>query len=291
MLAKIGPIFSSDQHLFEVKWDGIRSLAFVDRGEVRLFSRRQRPMRERYPEFGFLDQLPPGVVIDAEVVVMNPAGVPDFGLALRREQVRAAGRAQALSQQYPALFVAFDLIYEDFSSIADRPLVERRRRLAKWVERTAHPRFVFSDEIVGDGPTILEEVCARGLEGVVAKRRDSRYAPGKRSDAWIKIKRGQLLQCVVIGFQQTGADLKSLILATNDDDGRLRCVGKVGSGLTDELRGDLLRRLREIACDRPIVPTGLAGKWVEPRIFCSVSFLEWTSHGELRAPVFRALIE
>lgn len=291
MLAKIGEIFSSDRHIFEVKWDGIRSLVLVDRAEVRMFSRRQRPMRVRYPEFDFLDRLPPGVVIDAEVVVMSPAGTPDFGLALRREQVRQAPRALTLSKQHPALFVAFDLVYEDFVSIADRPLVERRARLATLIERTDHPRFVFSEEIEGDGPTILDEVCARGLEGVVAKRRDSRYAPGKRPDSWIKIKRGHVLQCVVMGYQQTGRDLKSLIIATNDESGALRCIGKVGSGLTDELRQDLLARLRSITCKLPIVPTALPGRWVEPQIFCNVGFLEWTSHGELRAPVFRGLIE
>jgi ATP-dependent DNA ligase len=185
MLAKPGVPFDSQEHLFELKWDGTRVLAFVDSNGYRLVNRHRADVTDRYPELEFLDNLPKGVILDGEVVVLRQ-GKPDFGLLLSRNQARASLKIQTLAQTFPATYVVFDLLYDRFESLLALPLQARRQRLETPVRDCANSRLVFSEGIVGAGRAFFEAVCRKGLEGVVAKRLDSRYRPGRR--AWIKIK-------------------------------------------------------------------------------------------------------
>jgi bifunctional non-homologous end joining protein LigD len=173
MLAKRGAPFDSQEHLFELKWDGTRALAFVDSHGYRLVNRHRADVTDRYPELGFLNDLPTGIVLDGEVVVLRQ-GKPDFGLLLSRNQARASLKIQSLARTFPATYIVFDLIYHRFES------------LETVVRACANSRLVFSEGIVGEGRVFFEAVCRKGLEGVVAKRLDGRYRPGRR--AWIKIK-------------------------------------------------------------------------------------------------------
>jgi ATP-dependent DNA ligase len=185
MLAKPGVPFDSQEHLFELKWDGTRALAFVDSRSYRLVNRHRADVTDRYPELGFLNDLPTGIVLDGEVVVLRQ-GKPDFGLLLSRNQARASLKIQSLARTFPATYMVFDLIYHRFESLLALPLWARRQRLEMVVRTCANPGLVFSEGIVGEGRAFFEAVCAEGLEGVVAKRLDGRYRPGRR--AWIKIK-------------------------------------------------------------------------------------------------------
>ena len=185
MLAKRGAPFDSPDHLFEVKWDGTRVLAFVESHGYRLVNRHRADVTDRYPELGFLNDLPAGTVLDGEVVVLRH-GKPDFGLLLSRNQARAALKIQSLAWTFPATYVVFDLLYHRFESLLASPLGARRQRLEPVVRACANLRLVFSEGIVGPGRTFFEAVCRKGLEGVVAKRLDGRYRPGRR--AWIKIE-------------------------------------------------------------------------------------------------------
>jgi ATP-dependent DNA ligase len=185
MLAQPGVPFDSSEHVFEVKWDGTRVLAFVDSCGYRLVNRHRADVTDRYPELGFLDHLPAGTVLDGEVVVLRQ-GKPDFGLLLSRNQARAPLKIRSLARTFPATYVVFDLLYQRFESLLALPLRARRRRLETVVRACTNPRLVFSDGIVGPGRAFFEAVCQKGLEGVVAKRLDGRYRPGRR--AWIKIK-------------------------------------------------------------------------------------------------------
>ena len=187
MLAKSGDPFDSPEHLFEVKWDGTRVLAFVESRGYRLVNRHRVDVTDRYPELGFLHDLPAGVVLDGEVVVLRQ-GKPDFGLLLSRNQARAPLKIQILARTLPATYVVFDLLYDRFESLLALPLVTRRERLEKLIQGCAHPRLVFSQGVVGSGRAFFAEICHQGLEGMMAKCLDSRYRPGHRSDAWIKIK-------------------------------------------------------------------------------------------------------
>src|SRR6266849_4933821 len=185
MLAKRGVPFDSSDHLFEVKWEGTRVLAFVDSHGYRLANRHRADVTDRYPELGFLNDLPTGTVLDGEVVALRQ-GKPDFGLLLSRNQTRAPLKIQSLARTFPATYVVFDLIYHRFESLLVLPLWARRQRLETVVWAAANPSLVFSEGIVGPGRAFFEVVCRQGLEGVVAKRLDGRYRPGRR--AWIKIK-------------------------------------------------------------------------------------------------------
>ena len=187
MLAQPGVPFDAPEHLFEVKWDGTRVLAFVDDGGYRLVNRHRVDVTDRYPELDLLANLPAGIVLDGEVVVLRQ-GKPDFGLLLSRNQTRVALKIRSLARMLPATYVVFDLLYDRFESLLALPLGTRRKRLEKLMGRYAHPRLVFSQGVVGPGKAFFAEVCSQGLEGVMAKRLASRYRPGRRTDAWIKIK-------------------------------------------------------------------------------------------------------
>ena len=183
--AKPGVPFDSSEYLFEIKWEGTRVLAFVERGGYRLVNRHRADVTDRYPELGFLSSLPAGTVLDGEVVVLRQ-GKPDFGSLLSRNQTRAPLKIKTLARTFPATYVVFDLLYDRFQSLLALPLAARRQRLEAVIRDCANPRLVHSEGIVGQGRAYFEAVCREGLEGVVAKRLDGRYRPGRR--VWIKIK-------------------------------------------------------------------------------------------------------
>jgi DNA ligase D-like protein (predicted ligase) len=289
MLARPGEPFDNPDWLFEVKWDGMRALAFVEGGRHRLLNRHRKAIEARYPEFAFLSNLPAGTVMDGEVVVLRQ-GKPDFGLLMSREHTRSALRTRTLAQSTPATYLVFDLLYDHFEPVLDRPLSERRARLRDLVGAINHPKLLLSEGVVGSGPAFFGEVCRRELEGVVAKRLSSPYQPGKRTDAWVKIKRQQEVLCEIIGFVPSGsADFGSLIIAEKGDAG-LRCVGRVGTGFNEAARAELNRVLWPRVVTRPAVPLDEKGKWVAPGLTCRVRFLERTRGGELRGPSFKGLV-
>jgi ATP-dependent DNA ligase len=187
MLAQPGVPFDSSEHLFEIKWDGTRALALVEQSGCRLVNRHRADVTDRYPDLGFLGTLPAGTVLDGEVVVLQN-GKPSFGLLLSRNQVRAPLKIQLLARILPVTYVVFDLLYERYESLLAQPLGTRRKRLEKLIQGCTHPRLVFSQGVVGPGKAFFAEICRQGLEGMMAKRLVSRYRPGRRSDAWIKIK-------------------------------------------------------------------------------------------------------
>lgn len=281
--------FDSDTHLFEIKWDGIRALTFVEAGDYRALTRNRQDLKPSYPELAPLARLPDGTVLDGELVVMEGER-PSFSRALERMQARARLRVEALARSSPALYVVFDLLYLAEQPLLARPLRERRERLQALLAELAEPRIVFSDGVVGPGRAFFDEVRARALEGLVAKDLDGAYLPGKRTRSWVKVKTTRTVPCAILGYvADERGDLTSLIVAL-EEDGRLVSVGRVGSGLSDELRARLLALCRAQPRATPFVPCAEAGIWVEPGLFCSVSYLERTTNG-LRAPVFAGLLE
>ncbi len=289
MLAAIGRPFDSAEHLFEIKWDGTRALSYCQDSDYRLLSRKNKDLRPGYPELNFLAALPAGTVLDGEIIVLQQ-GVPDFRGLLSREQAQSQQRVRTLMRDLPATYVVFDLLYRDFRSLMECPLVERREQLREISSACGNPKLVMSEGVTGDGLAYFEQVRGQDLEGVMAKRLDSLYRPGKRTDAWLKIKAVKHLHCAIIGFVPDGArDLKSVIIAI-EEEGVLTCVGRVGSGLGEQMRGRLRDLLFDRLRDTPVIECGIAGKWVEPGIYCTVSYLERTGTGQLRAPVFLDLI-
>ncbi len=293
MLAKRGPAFDSDDHVFEIKWDGIRAITLLDESGLRGFTRNRNELTARYPELECLRALPPGVVLDGELVALLD-GRPDFETVLRREQARDPERIAGLVRSVPITYIVFDVMYVHYESVCDEPLRTRRDLLEQLCDSIEDSRILMSDGIVGGGRAYFDSACERGLEGVVAKRLDSRYLPGRRTDAWTKCKRTQLLHCVILGYlpsEDDPNDFKSLVVGAQGDDGALRVVGRVGSGIRTDTRARLNHELRAQTLDAPIVPSTEAAVWVEPTLFCKVSFLEFTRGGTMRAPVFEGLVD
>lgn len=298
MLARIGRPFDDPAWLFEIKWDGTRALAFVEGGEYRLLNRKRNDAKPRYPELAELASLPDGTVLDGEITVLVD-GRPSFHGMLQREQARGEARARSLARALPAVYVAFDQLYRAGESLLDAPLAERRDALRETLAGAgAGGRVILSEGVVGGGLAYFEEAERRELEGIVAKRLDSRYLPGRRTDAWRKIKRARHVLCAVLGFLPEGSRAVSSLVVATEEAGSLVPAGRVGSGLDDAQRAELRRRLDPLVTAAPLLPEAAAlidGRevvhWVEPSVFCEVKFLEWTGDGQLRAPVFVRLVD
>jgi ATP-dependent DNA ligase len=229
-------------------------------------------------------------VLDGETIVFQ-GGKPDFGALMSREQARTPLKVRSVARALPATYIVFDLLYENYKPLLKLRLRQRRKRLEKLVTACNNPHLVLSQGVTGHGEQFFADACKLGLEGVVAKRLSSQYLPGQRTDAWIKIKRSETIDCAIIGYVPSTAvkdDFRSLILAAHDE-GELRCVGKVGTGINMTLHKKLYALMNERLVAKPLVPTKIKGRWIEAGLYCRVSCMERTAGGELRAPVFLEL--
>jgi bifunctional non-homologous end joining protein LigD len=298
--------FDDPEWLFEIKWDGYRVEAVLRDGLVRLWTRNRVDAATYFPDLaGAADWIAAReAVVDGEVVALDSEGRPDFSLLQDRTGLRgleaATGRRSRETPSptaderaaIPLAYMVFDLLHLDGSSLLDVPLEERKRLLRRVVR--PHPMVRYASHVVGEGEAFLRAAAERGLEGIVAKRRASRYEPGKRSRDWLKVKLRREQELVVAGWlpgQGSHADLGSLIVAVNAD-GRLRHAGQVGSGISEAMRRHLLEALQPLLRETsPLDPAPrLPGaRWVEPRIVIRAEFAEWTSDGLLRQAAFKGL--
>ena len=280
----------------ELKWDGVRALAYLRDGGLRLESRNLNDITPRYPELHGLASALPGhdLVLDGEVVAFDPEGRPSFSLLQTRMHVVGERRVAALVGAAPLAYLIFDVLHLDGTSTRDLPWTERRKVLEDlelqgpgWQTPKAH---------VGNGNAVLEASKAGGLEGVVAKRTSSIYTPGKRSKDWLKIK-NTCRQEVVVGGWLPGAGnrtgrIGALLAGYHDDDGRLRFAGKVGTGFSDAELTRLGRLFDGLARDSsPFadkVPYKQA-RFLEPTLVAEIEFTEWTHTGTLRHPSYKGL--
>lgn len=293
MLAGSSRPFDSPNHVFEVKWDGIRCLAFVGAAgrPVHLQSRNLLPLDAHYPDLMDLNlrvgETP--CVLDGEIIALKQ-GRPSFPELQKR--MNATGRALARAvEDVPVLYVVFDLLYQKGTSVMDRPLTERRGLLEQAV--TAGERLLISEAIPHSGRAFYDAACRQRLEGIMAKRIDSRYLAGRRSDDWLKIKRTLLQAFTVCGFYggvSSRGDVSSLYVGAFYQ-GELRGFGFVGSGLNDKDLGMLARELPATETPSPPGPdfptAGRKVRWVKPALVCLVEYLELTGARTLRHPTFR----
>jgi bifunctional non-homologous end joining protein LigD len=300
MLASPGALPPPEQEqrwAFEMKWDGVRAVVYLDRGDLRVLTRNDREVAATYPELaGLAHQLRDHrMILDGEVVAFDEAGRPSFGELQARMHVRAPG--QALLDRVPVSILVFDLLYVDGTSLVGAPYDERRAALESL--DLAGDRWAVPPAFDGQGADALAASKAQGLEGVLAKRHDSVYLPGRRSPQWVKVKHGGLLVGVVGGWApgagRRQGGIGSLLLGVPDPDGRLVYAGHVGTGFSDRVLADLGTRLR--AAERSSspfadeVPRAHAkdAHWVTPRLVGEVTFSEWTRDGRMRHPSWRGL--
>ena len=270
---------------YEIKWDGFRVETVIDGATVRLWTRGQQDAARYFGAF-----LEPATwiaarqaVVDGEVIALDDRGEPDFALL----QARIKGRGTA-AEPTPFVYEVFDLLHLDGRSLLDETLETRRALLADVLR--PDPRVRMSEHIEGDGVAFFEAARVRGLEGIMAKDRSSRYEPGKRSMAWQKVKIRPEQELVVGGWAKgTGraVDLGALLVGVYEGDA-LRYAGKIGAGFTEALRAELLEAIAPLAADvppfdppppRPVTRTAM---WLRPEIVVRAEFAGWTGDGLVR---------
>ncbi len=295
MLASSGQPFDSKDHLFEIKWDGIRTLAFFNQGQVRLQSRRLLDSTVRYPEIvEALQKIPASGVLDGEIVVLE-GSKPSFERVLAREQVRTPETAAFRAREHPAAYMVFDLLYLNDLELLEEPLSRRKERLSQFMATHSSSQLVESAYVLERGVALFREAVEQGLEGVVAKTLTSPYLSGKRTPYWVKVKPKRKLDCVVLGtvLERGGGRVKSLVLGAYRQ-GLLVWMGNVGSGLDSKTLEQLENSLGPLEGSPPeglsISAPGEV-RWLRPALVVRVQYLETTREGRLRAPVFVGFVE
>jgi bifunctional non-homologous end joining protein LigD len=275
--------------IHEIKLDGYRIVARLERGAARLLSRNGKDWTDRFPGVAAaVARLPArDALVDGEIAAVLPDGLTSFQAL---QNVLAGGRRATVA------YYVFDLLHLDGLDLTRAPLERRKEALRELVAGAPDP-LRFSDHVVGSGPDVFRQACRMSVEGIVSKRRDAPYE-GRRSGAWLKVKcvRGQ--EVVIGGFTEpagTRTALGALLIGVHDERGALRYAGKVGTGFTTATLRALHRRLRPLEVPRsPFadrVPGATRAHWVRPELVAEVSFTEWTDDGKLRHPSYKGLRE
>jgi len=293
--------FDGPDWLFEIKWDGYRAVAFIENGKLRLVSRNQNELTQRYPE---LKDLPKFVhaktaILDGEVVALDEQGRASFSLMQQRTGFHPGGRRGATNADVPVLYYAFDLLYLDGYDWRKVPLEERKKKLASLLDTGDAVRY--SDHYENQGKALFEMARAKGLEGILAKKRDSIYQE-RRSAEWLKIKIRHQLEAVIGGYTEpegSRAHFGSIVLGLYNKQGHLIHVGQAGSGFNQKSLEQIWKMLKK----RETKQNPFYGEvealrkvyWVKPELVAQIEYAEWTdgaskgSGPKLRAPVFLGL--
>jgi ATP-dependent DNA ligase len=292
--------FDSPDYVFEVRWDGVRALAFVEAGSYHLQDQSGRNISELFPELSELlrcvesDQ----VILDGMVVVSDDEGRPDFAALDRRMRIANADGVEKAAKRQPAAYVAFDVLYVQARSVMSMSLLRRRKALKELV----HPqgRVCLSDAVAAEGVSFFEAARDMGIDAVIAKRKDSPYLAAGRSPGWLLVQDVPRQDVVVLGFipQAVDGGFESLLVGVfpASSDGmapRPVYAGAVGGGFdrgTERLLAQALPGLR-VGAERPdgaqrVPPEAV---WVRPELVVSVKFSEWSGEGTLRFPIFLGL--
>jgi bifunctional non-homologous end joining protein LigD len=299
MLAVAGALPTRDgEWAYEMKWDGVRAVVYIEDGAVRVFSRNDRDVSLSYPELAAMAGQTGGqeLVLDGEIVAFDQHGRPNFGRLQQRMHIADRGVAEQLSRTVPAVFLAFDLLRIDGHSLTGRPYVERRELLERL--DIDGPSWHTPPVFEGSAADAFAASQDQGLEGVVAKRLGSIYRPGVRSPEWTKVKNIYTQEIVIGGWrpgQGRRADTIGSLLMGIPGAAGLTYVGHVGTGFTQAFLADLSRRLTALRTDRSPFSAELPrsdsrdAQWVRPQLVGEVAYSERTADDRLRHPSWRGL--
>lgn len=288
--------FDSPDFAFEPKWDGVRTLAFVDGGVVRLQTRNLLDCTMQYPEAHQIAEASTGgyhAIFDGEIVALDERGAPSFQRLQPRMHVRDESAVRKLRRTTPVVYEVFDLLWLDGEDLGKKPLRERQRLLDEVLTPMGAIRR--SEQFIGTGKALFEAAKEQGIEGIVAKRLDAPYTRG-RSAAWVKIKAFRTMECVVGGWTEgEGGRSKTLgaLLLGIYRDGKLIPVGHVGTGFDERTLKELQAILKER--ESPTMPFATEPRvnspahWCVPELVCEVQYAEMTREGTLRHPSYRGL--
>lgn len=291
MLAKlVSKPFSSADWVFEIKWDGFRAIAYVDK-TLSLRSRNGKELKHVFPELEELTQLASNVVLDGEIVLFKD-GRPDFQALLERSQVHSPVEIELKSTQSPVVYIVFDILEKDDVTLVDLPLTERKETLKASVSEGKH--VLLSDFVESNGEGYYEVALEKGLEGVVAKKKSSIYEPGARSDNWLKIRKLKSCDCVIIGYTKgSGARSETfgaLLLGLYSGE-KLVYVGKVGTGFSQAMLKSLSEKFQKLKTNTSLANVDIPDEvtWIQPELVCDVTYQTVTKEGRLRMPRFNDL--
>jgi len=280
--------------LFEIKWDGVRGLCFVENGEVRILTRNGNRCERQYPELSVLPHYLDSeqAILDGEIAVLDERGVSSFALIQPRIMNQDANSIAHMARKTPVHLFLFDLLWLDGEDWRGRSLAERRQKLEGIVK--PHPLIRVSSVFEGSGNEILEAARATGLEGIVAKRASGFYEP-KRSKDWLKIKLVNEDDFVICGFLKKKRDFFGSLIIGYYEGENLRHAGQVGTGFDNQTIEQLYRRMEHLVTEEspftpePKIPGDVV--WIRPELVARVKYLQWTKDRILRAPVYLGLRE
>lgn len=286
LIAEMQEPFDSADYIYELKLDGERCLAYLDKNGITLQNKRKLLLNPRFPEMSSINKsVKTRCILDGEITVLVD-GKPDFSRVQRRALMSNQFKIQLAADKYPASFTAFDILYYKDRPVIDLPLMERKALLQK-VIKSENDRLAISRYIEEQGKALYAAAAKQGLEGAVAKRKDSLYQPGKRTKDWIKFKNLLDDDFVVLGYIEKENNVVSLVLGQYQESD-LVYKGHVTLGVSRE-------DFKIISGTRTAKPPFAPPKgnenavWIQPKLVCAVKFMERTSNGGLRQPVYKGL--
>ncbi len=282
-----------DEYIYEVKWDGIRALIAFEDGKVTIHTRNRNDVTLKFPELLDGDKAfrATNALFDAEIVSLDAAGKPVFKNVINRLMSSGETTIQKMTRTKPCYCYVFDCLYLDGRALINEPLTKRK----EWLRDAIRPDTPYRiSEFVEDGHALFEAARQHGLEGIMAKRRDSKYLPGRRSDSWYKVKIRQTSEVFVVGYTQgkggRGATFGALHVAEKVGD-KLQYRGKVGTGFDDATMREILKLMKKVeTVEKPSVEGNLLDVkttvWLAPTLIAEVSYASLTSDKIFREPVF-----
>ena len=289
--------FDDEDWIYEVKWDGYRALGFINKGTVELKSRNNKDFNEKfYPIYNTLKKMKINAIIDGEIVVVNEQGLPSFG-ALQNWRSEADGQL---------VYYLFDILWLEGKDLTGLSLIERKAILKSIIPELDDVRL--SDNFPANGNEFFNTVKQMGMEGIMAKRKDSTYMPGERSKDWLKIKSNKRQEMVIGGYTKnddTSKPFSSLLLGVYNGK-QLIYTGKVGTGFNIKTQTEMLKQFKPLIIDKPPFettpdvnkpsrfqphPPHAEAIWLKPKLVCEVSFAEMTADGIMRHPSFEGMRE
>jgi DNA ligase D-like protein (predicted ligase)/DNA ligase D-like protein (predicted 3'-phosphoesterase) len=290
MLAKTAEApFSSQDWIFEVKWDGIRAIAYVDKQQLSLQTRNQKELKTFFPELQELTALIDDAVLDGEIIVMSDGKV-DFQTLLKRIQAASSRDIAFLQRKHPVLYIVFDILEKNGSSMLDKPLMERKKILQETLKEGNY--VIISDFVEEKGEAYYQASLEKGLEGIMAKKKNSIYSPGTRSSSWLKIKKIKECDCVIFGYTKGTGNRENtfgaLILGLYENHTAV-FVGKVGTGFDQKTLEDLTQQFQTLKTEQKTIPAiDIPDEinWIKPVLVCRIGYQTVTSDGKLRMPRF-----
>jgi bifunctional non-homologous end joining protein LigD len=278
------PAFDSPDWIFEIKWDGYRAIAEIGKSGNKLYSRNGLTFDKAYPKvFEALKKIKKKMILDGEIVVFDEKGRPNFQKLQNYKS----------NDKFVIQYYVFDCIELDGKSLTDLSVVERKQILQKSLPKS--DVILYCDHVDTEGKSLFREMKKMNLEGMIAKRKSSRYYIGKRTSDWLKIKNIQTQEAIIIGFTEpkgARSSFGSLLLAVKKRN-NLVYIGNVGTGFTDKSLKELHTKLKKIirktsSVKEPIKETSDV-TWVDPVLVCNIKFTEITDDGSVRHPVFQGL--